>query len=518
MPVTQAGALNTTALITPDLYVQIIPPANQYLNGVPTNILGLVGTATWGPVNTAVTVGNLAQAAAIFGPQQNRAYDLSTYVAVAMMQGANNFRLVRVTDGTDVAASIVVLSNCITFTSKYTGTFGNSISVTVAPGTAANTQKVTVSAPGLVSEAFDNIGSGLSGNALWVAIANAINNGTTVLRGPSQIIVATAGAGTTAPTAATYTPTGGTDGVTTITTSVLIGQDTVPRKGLYCLRNTGCAVAAIPELTDTTSWATQIAFGLSEGVYMIMDRVSGDTISTAVTAVSTAGVDSYIGKIMFGDWIYWLDTVNNVTRLLAPSGFVAGQRATLAPHLSGLNRGPMGGVALQGIVGTQRSYASSPYASADIQSLILGRLDVITNPVPGGNYFALRSGHNCSSNAMTNTDNYTTLTNYIAYTLSAGMGKFVGQLHTATLRQQALATVSAFLQNLQGQGMIGDPNGGPAFSVEVDANNNPTSRISLGYLQADVQVKYLATVEKFLINVQGGSSVSVSKTPTPSMT
>jgi hypothetical protein len=81
-----------------------------------------------------------------------------------------------------------------------------------------------------------------------------------------------------------------------------------------------------------------------------------------------------------------------------------------------------------------------------------------------------------------------------------------------------MATISSFLQNLQSQGMIGDPNGGPAFSVEVDNANNPPSRISLGYLQADVQVKYLATVEKFLINVQGGSSVVVAKTPTPSLT
>jgi hypothetical protein len=77
------------------------------------------------------------------------------------------------------------------------------------------TQKAVVSAPGLVPEAFDNIGSGLSGNALWVAIANAINNGTSAIRGPSQIIVASAGVGVTAPSAATYTLAGGTDGTTT---------------------------------------------------------------------------------------------------------------------------------------------------------------------------------------------------------------------------------------------------------------------------------------------------------------
>lgn len=211
MPVTQLGQINTTALVVPDLYVQIVPPQTQYLNGVPTNILGIVGTASWGPTNSPTTVGSPAQAAAIFGQAQNRKYDLMTAISVATMQGANNFKAVRVTDGTDVAASIAVLTNCITFTSKYTGTFGNGITVTLSAGSQALTQKAVVSAPGLVPEAFDNIGSGLSGNALWVAIANAINNGTSAIRGPSQIIVASAGVGVTAPSAATYTLAGGTE-------------------------------------------------------------------------------------------------------------------------------------------------------------------------------------------------------------------------------------------------------------------------------------------------------------------
>src|SRR5579859_5697678 len=103
--ITQAGQINTAALVVPDLYVQIVPPSTQVINGVPTNVLGIVGTATWGPVNSPVTAGNVAQGAAVFGPQQNRINDLMTAVAAANQQGANNFRLVRVTDGTDIAAT-----------------------------------------------------------------------------------------------------------------------------------------------------------------------------------------------------------------------------------------------------------------------------------------------------------------------------------------------------------------------------------------------------------------------------
>ncbi len=95
----------------------------------------------------------------------------------------------------------------------YTGTLGNSLQVTLAAGSAANSWKVVVALPGLVPEVYDNIGAGLSGNALWMAIANAINTGVSGLRGKSALVVATAGTGATAPIVATYTLAGGTDGV-----------------------------------------------------------------------------------------------------------------------------------------------------------------------------------------------------------------------------------------------------------------------------------------------------------------
>ena len=105
MPIVQQGSINTTALIVPDLYVQIVPPQVTLLNGVPTNVLGVVGTATWGPVNSPTLIGNMAMYAQTFGAIQNRTYDMGTAVAVAVQQGANNFRCVRVTDGTDTAAT-----------------------------------------------------------------------------------------------------------------------------------------------------------------------------------------------------------------------------------------------------------------------------------------------------------------------------------------------------------------------------------------------------------------------------
>src|SRR5271156_819511 len=106
MPIIQQGSINTTALVVPDLYVQIVPPQNLVLNGVPTNVLGVVGTASWGPVSQPVIVATMADYAGSYGPVMARQYDMGTQVATAVQQGAQNFRCVRVTDGTDTAGAI----------------------------------------------------------------------------------------------------------------------------------------------------------------------------------------------------------------------------------------------------------------------------------------------------------------------------------------------------------------------------------------------------------------------------
>lgn len=505
MPVVQQGSINTAALVIPDVYVQIMQPP-IVINGLPTNVLGVVGTASWGPVNSPVIVGDLRAAVLNFGSPNARKYDLVTGIWAAALQGANNFRAVRVTDGTDVAASIAVLTNCITFTAKYTGTLGNQLQVSTAPGSKANTQKVTVALPGYVPEVFDNLGAGLSGNALWVAIASAINNGTDPTRGKSDLVVASAGAGVTAPATASYTLTGGTDGATTITGSVLIGQDTVPRKGMYCLRNTGASVAFLADCDDSTTWSTQVAFGLSEGVYMIATGPAGDTISNAVSVKATAGIDSYALKLCFGDWIYFNDSINGLVRMISPQGFFAGKIANLSPEQSSLNK------QVYGVVGTQKSYANQVYSSAELQTLAQAGIDVITNPIPAGNQFGARFGHNSSSLFSIHGDNYTRMTNFLAYTLNSAMGIFVGRLQSQqandSTRREVKSTIDNFLEVLVQQKMI------DAYQTQCDLGNNLPQRIAAGYLQVDVKVRYLSVVEYLIVNLEGGQTVVINRVNT----
>src|ERR1700710_2389364 len=98
MPIVQQGSINTTALVVPDLYVQIVPPQNLVLNGVPTNVIGAVGAAPWGPVNQPVIIATMADYARNFGPVVARKFDMGTQIATSVQQGAQNFRCVRITD------------------------------------------------------------------------------------------------------------------------------------------------------------------------------------------------------------------------------------------------------------------------------------------------------------------------------------------------------------------------------------------------------------------------------------
>lgn len=516
MPIYPAGGLNTAALTAPDLYIQIQPPKTRYINGVATDILGVVGIADWGPVNSATLIGSPGDASQKFGTQNVRKYDLCTALSVSIQGGASNIRAIRVTDGTDTAATATLKDTAVatgaTLTAFYTGTLGNTLSATLATGSAAASWKLTITLPGVAPEVFDNItGSGL---AFWTNLVSAVNNGQSGVRGPSQLVVATVGISVLAPVVSTQTVafTTGTSGNTTITDAVLIGTDGVigsTRKGMYALRGSGAQVANLVDLTDSTQWPTMVTYGLSEGCFMVTQGAAGASYTTVATALTTAGCDSYTLKVMVGDWVYWQDQVNGQQRMIAPATFAAAKIAALAPHQNALNK------PITNAVSTQRNLSQQPYSIAEIGAINTARLDVITNPCPGGSYFGHRSGLNCSSNSAVNGDNYTRMTNFISLTIAASFGGVIGQLQTPDVRRTTKSTMESFLQTLAQQGMIGDVNGGPAFSVQIDAANNPDARVALGYMQADVQVKYLSVIRYFLVNLEAGQSVSIVASATP---
>ena len=563
------------------VFAQIVPPQTNYLSPAETSILGIVGTASWGPVNQATPVGSPSNCTAQFGQVQNRKYDLVTAVNIASQQGAQNMRCVRVTDGTDTAAAallglngvptlggagtgyaandVITLANgatikvntvstgaVATFTqltqptskvtgsvaqtsttgsgtgatftyvytqgatiaSKYTGSGANGDTVSIAVGAQAGTWKVLVFHAGLPTEVYDNIGLGLTGLALWTAIVAAVNNGNSQ-RGASQIVALTVGTSTTAPSAQTATLAGGTDGATTITGTVLLGSDVSPRTGMYALRKSGASVAMLADDDDYTTFATQMAYSLSEGTYMVATGPQGETISSSIANKVTAGCDTYGVKVLLGDWCYWTDTYNGLPqRLVSPQAFIAGWIAANQPQYSTLNK------QLNGVVGTQKSVTNILYMDDELSLLENAGVDVIGFSQFAPTYYSALTGHNASSNPLIRGDNYTRMTNFIAATLSSGLGTYIGYLQTASAtdqtRAEAKATLDAYFADLKTNGAIAD------FLVTLDTTNNTLVNIAAGKMQADILVQYASVVEKIIANVQGGQSVQITRVSTSS--
>jgi hypothetical protein len=95
------------------------------------------------------------------------------------------------------------------------------------------------------------------------------------------------------------------------------------------------------------------------------------------------------------------------------------------------------------------------------------------------------------------------------------MGQYVGQVINSSLFVQIRSTQLSFLNNMLGQGLLGSTDGSLPFSVICDTTNNPSSRTSLGYVQSDAQVQYQAINERFIVNVEGGQTVQVSRQTLP---
>jgi len=625
------GQQNLAALSVPGVYGDIIPP-NPFLVGTPTNIEGLVGVASWGPTNVPIPIGGPSDGAIKIGTPLIRTYDIATHIAAGSKVGsAIGWQAVRVTDGTDVAATASITSGALTITAKYTGILGNNIRVSFQQGALAYSLMAVIAFPGLQPEQINNVlgpvaatgtatfsgqpsandtltvggtaitfvsgapsgnqvqiggslavtlasllsflqasadtnlvkfnyaltasnvltftanqyvnggtSAGTGGNALtlakvstnivlsgatlaggtgtwqtfWTNVAAAINNGN-AFSGASRSVVATAGVSTAAPTLSSpVTLSGGTDGASGVTDATLVGQDVVPRKGMYALRSSGVDCFTLIDLTTIANYANIAAFALSETCYAHQSMPSGSSIASAIAARQNAGIDSSWFKLITGDWTYFFDDVNSVERLVNPTAFSVGIYGNLSPQNSALNK------PLQGVTATQSSKLLATYAEPDLSLVNLNGIDLVlpSYQSPGGFYFSFASARNASSNTAANGDEYTRMTNFLIRTAqSKAAGSFVGKLQSIQAndqtRNQAKALFDGLSQQLASPAVGNGLNGQcmiDGWSVICDLTNNSPTTIAQGYLFLYWAVRYLAVVRYFVVKFQGGSNVNVS--------
>ncbi len=616
MPVFTAGSLNLASLVVDDVYVVVSPPASTSVKGVDTGIVGLVGTASWGPLNQAISVGSPSELVSNCGPISMGARDLVTDALIQLQHGIGSLRVVRVSDGTDakatgslvtaakgtvtiagtfhagdiitvtvggvataytvvagdtnvagiaaslatalnsnsafsaiayatVAAAVVtIVSKALntttltsavsgagatvtatasgatltgggtaigTLTGLFSGTDGNNISATAtrSAGWSATTPlwDVRVSRAGDApsSEVYSNIPESTFAASLVTALANGQNTS----RGPSDLVRFTAGAGTGPIAQASVPLTGGSNGATNATTAQQIGSNaTIPETGMYALQGQGvqhlflCGAGS----ADSTGWSATEAFGKSIGAQTYEAFPASTTTAAAVAAKRAAGIDSEYTH-WSKDWVQFFDTKNNQLRFATPAAYSCARKASLTPEQSPGNK-PM-----VGVTATERTLAKQPYTPNELKQLMDAGIAVITNPCPGGNFFGLRHGLNGSSDPAKNGMEYTSMTNFLAYSFNQSFGQFIERVQSAEAndpcREEAEMALISFLAELKSPTvrMIQD------FSVDMSFGpgkvNTPQS-VSDGFMKAVVRVKYLGIVRFFVITLIGGKTVDVA--------
>ena len=278
MPIVQQGSINTTALVVPDLYVQIVPPQNLVLNGVPTNVVGVVGTASWGPSGSRLSWRQWPTTQRSFGPIVARKYDMGTQVATAVQQGAQNFRCcARLGRHRYALRRLPRQARPSRSRHLYSGSLGNQVVLALSAGSKPSTWRLTVSLPGLQPEVFDAVGG--TGASFWTALAAAVNQGQGPQRGPSHLVVANAG-GSHGGCSGILNHAGIWDGRDAtarrgVAAAQLVGSDALPRTGMYGLRGQGCGIAVLADADDPTQWTTQAGFGLAGRDLHDPDRAGG---------------------------------------------------------------------------------------------------------------------------------------------------------------------------------------------------------------------------------------------------
>jgi hypothetical protein len=516
MPAFRDGTANVLGLTNPGVYVNQILP-NGFVAGLPTNFQAMVGVGSWGPVNAVTAFSDPTSCP--YGAPQNRIYDIAKHVAVACQQGGQiNFRGVRVTDGTDVAATGTVTgTGGGTFTAKYTGTLGNQITITFQPTAAIGAFACVVNFPGRTPERFDNIGG--TGAAFWTNLATAINAGTSQ-RGPSNYVVFTASSMTTAPTVNTpLTLTGGTDGATTITASILLGQQTPTRTGMYALSGLRADAAGYPDTfvlcdcTDTSIWNAMLSFAIQQSMLAVVTMPSGGSIATAVAARVSAAIDDPSIKIIAGDWpTVYVPSLGSI--LVSPTAVYQGLVGNLSPEQSPINK------PLIAVSATQTSQTGVLTSDAEESIAQTGGIDFIGRSAAlNQDFFSFMTGRNASSNTAANGDEYPRLTNFIIRGLQgAATRAIVGKLQSYKpddpTRAKADAVLTSYFADLANPA-FGSDGYGLIDAASVDTSFGPgrpntASTVSRGFLFAFCAVRYLNVVRYFVIKLAGGNNVSIT--------
>ncbi len=330
MPVIQSSNFNQASLVVDGLYTVVTPPGGTIVQGVATGIGGFVGGASWGPVNVPVSLGTTADSARVFGPAGLGANDMPTDIAVAFQQGMGSAVGVRVTDGSDTAATGVVTEVGTAATGTVTATAasggvvaGQTLSVTVNGLTASYTTQAgdTASsvATGLASAIAANVAlatlisastnagelimaalaAGISGNSITLAVTSSAS--VTLVASGATFSGGAAGA-TIFNLEALYTGTEGDN----LSATMVAGANSTAAAPTWTLQLTRTGIFSATEVYPNlpqSSLATSVINALANGINNVRgpSQLAKASVGSAPTAAPQTGVSFALSGGSNGD-------------------------------------------------------------------------------------------------------------------------------------------------------------------------------------------------------------------------
>jgi hypothetical protein len=500
------GSLNN--LTVDDVYIFQQSPQATASAGVPSNQGAIVGTASWGPIGIPTPFSNTSSLYSAFGRSLAGANNLVTEGYFACYS-SNNFLGIRVVDGSQQFSTVTLTNaasaNAITISGKYTGVEGNYISVLLSTGSnstaAAPTMTATVQRAGYPTELYPNLPN--TGGTFWTNLANALNNGLSGVRPPSNYVTASTISTTASavPSSGAIFLSGGANGDASITTAMLLGVAGTANPGM---QNIPASVFQfiLAGCTDPTAFSSMASYAQSIGALAIAAFPTGTSPAAAV-ASKQANNGASVNLALVKDFIYFFDPSINQQRLVSPLGEVLGLICSLPPWQSPGNQPENG---FSNLISTDQNGVS--YSFANLSLLEQNGILTITNPIPRGNVYGLPHGNNSSGISGETGINYTRMTNFLSSSLEILLGQFVGQGQTNNtndpVRAAARGVINGFMQNLLSQNAIS------AYSLILDTTNNTPTTVAQGYMLATLQVQYLAAVQYFVVTLQGGQGVTVA--------
>lgn len=420
-------------MVVPGTFIEVRSEGLIAVGSIATGVIGIVGTAGQGPVETAVAIGGFSEALDIFGPadpvgapvEDATPLSLSRALEQAYAGGARNVIAVRVANGDPVAASLPLKSgtnDLFTLTARSPGSAGNGITVTIVDdGTSAVPRfRMTVA-----QRAVRETTGGANAGELRTAVADS--------RLVSAGELATGAAPRNPDTLAAAPLTGGKSNPRVSSTDVARGLAVLENQSVNLLLVAGLGADSVSAVVGGHLERTE-----NEGrerIAVLGARASGTATDVSAPLEDTTAVsDDRIVVVAPGVQIEEAQGDTIVRRTLPPSytaAVVAGALSGLAPHVSLTNRA----LPIQAL--------DVLYSSAALQRLLQGRVLLIRR----------KFGFQVVRAITTDTGAFRQISvrrtvDYAKAGVRSGADPYIGKLNNARVRGALQATLDGFLSQM----------------------------------------------------------------------